>query len=286
MNITIAEYLQKNKTKYTTADASGDVYKNFLYNLDAKINNRSDEKQEEIRKKKTDKYSELAAKIEQNIKEISDFFDTKDNENLPPKDYEKKINQLTRDMQKSVLDLNIEIKKLNIDQTATMGNNSEIAKYNTLDVDMNEYLNKSIEEAKGLNTGITKAFTDLEKGKNNKETQTIKEIEDLILEIDKFRANTFSKTDLKNDNNIYNELQEKIKTAINQNTQTNYLFYSNTAQILNGSVKTKINELKESNHKLNSSLNFIAEEKQKAESVKKNLPQRRISDTTSEVTRL
>ncbi len=284
MNITIAEYLQKNKTKYTTADASGDVYKNFLYNLDAKINNRSNEEQEAIRTKKTDKYSELAAKIEQNIKDISGFFNNEDSKNLSPRDYEKKINQLTRDMQKSVLDLNREIKRLNIGPAVAMDNNEPIAKYNTLDVFMNTDLNKKIEDD-NLNEKITKAFTGLEKGKTNKETQIIKEIDDLISEIDKFRANTFDKTTQNDNGNIYNNLQKKIETAINQNTQTNNPFYSNAIQILNVPVKTKINELKESNNKLNDSLRFIAEEKQKAESVKKNLLQRRSSGTTSEVTR-
>ena len=278
MNITIAEYLQKNKTKYTTADASGDFYKNFLYNLDNQINNRNGEQQKAIRDQKIEKYNELAKKIEKNIKKISDFFDKEDNKNLPPKEYEKKINQLTRDMQKSVLDLNREIKRLNIGPV-TMGNNSKIAKYNTLDVAMNECLNKKIEDGK-LNEEITKALSDLEKGKTNKETQIIKEIDDLISEIDKFRANTFDKTTQNDNGNIYNNLQKKIETAINQNTQ-NYSFCQNATQILNGSVKTKINELKESNHKLNSSLNFIAKENEKAEIVKKNLLQRRSSGVTS-----
>ncbi len=273
MNIAIAEHIKEDETRYTTEDVSGDFYKNFLYHLDAKINNRTAE-QKKASQKNTKEYNNLAKKIEKNIKYISDFFDDKKSKKLQPKDYETRINQLTKNMHDSVLALNKEIQKLNIDSEANMDNNSEIAKYNTLDVAMNKGLNTKIEGDQGLNAKITKALSSLEKGKNDKETQTIKEIDDLLLEIDRFRADIFDKTQ-KNISgvNIYNDLQKKIQTAIKQNTQTNYSFsfYSKTPKI--SEVKKKINELTESNNKLNSSLDFIEKENKQLD-IKKNLPKR------------
>ena len=283
MNIAIAEHIKEDKTRYTTEDVSGDFYKEFLYRLDAKINNRTAE-QKKTSQKNTKEYNNLAKKIEKNIKDISDFFNDEESKNSPPKDYEKTINQLTKNMHDSVLALNEEIKKLNIDPAPIMVSNSEIAKYNTLDVAMNKELNTEIEGEEGLNAKITKALSSLEKGKNDKETQTIEEIDDLLLEIDRFRADTFDKTH-KNVNGVktYNELQKKIQTAIKQNTQTNYSFsfYSKT-QTISDAVKNKINELTESNNKLNSSLDFIEKENKRLDiekenkrlDIKKNLSQR------------
>ena len=255
-NLAFAKHLENDNKLYTNEDEKADAYKNFLYRLDGTINDKEKE-QESTRKKNEKEYNKLADKITKNIEEISSFF-AQETKPPTPYEYEKKIQELTKNMQNSVLQLNNAIQKLNIDKTEKNLDSNIISNYNTLNVGMNKVLNSKI---KDLNAEVAKTYTQLKE--NTQDDKILKNINDLILKVEKFKCNDFVSR------NGYDNLQKEIKTIIDQNTQnTNGKYnvrqiYKPNPNSVSGVVTTQIIVLKNLNDNLSKSINTI-------ESLKKN----------------